>query len=226
MKRIFKLILKITITILLTLMTQIGGLVYLISEIVFFKTSQQAKIKKLIFFLSFYMMATFIIVPYLAPVFGREKIKNNDLVASCSLFTIICNRNYVTPELQESLQNIAQSIHKKHSGIKLIYLDANFPFINGFPLLPHLSHNDGKKIDVSFIYNHNQKLTNKKPAILGYGIYEAPTPLEFDQISSCKEKGYWHYDFPKYLTFGIRNNELKFSKKATKDLLLTIVEID
>jgi len=191
MKRTLKLFLKIIITILLTVLTQIGGLIYLISEIVFFKTSQHAKIKKIIFFLSFYMMATFIIVPYVAPIFGREKIKNNDLVASCSVFTIICNRNYVTPELQESLQNIAQSISKKHTGIKLVYLDANFPFIKGFPLAPHLSHNDGKKIDVSFIYDQNQKLTNKKPAILGYGIYEDPTSTEFDQISSCKEKGYW-----------------------------------
>ena len=77
--------------------------------------------------------------------------------------TDLLNRNYVKPELNTSLQNIAKGLNKKHPGIKLVYLDANFPFFNKFPLLPHLSHNDGKKIDISLIYeNEEGKLTNQK----------------------------------------------------------------
>ncbi|WP_299223820.1 hypothetical protein [uncultured Aquimarina sp.] len=164
------------------------------------------------------------IVPYLAPIFGREKIKNNELIEACTLFTILSNRNYVTPELNVSLLNIASTINKMHPNIKIVYLDANFPFINGFPLPPHLSHNDGKKIDISFIYTNNKgKITNKKPALLGYGVYEGPNLGEYDQIKACKKKGYWQYDFAKYLTLGISNNQLKLSEKATKDLLLAIV---
>ena len=43
------------------------------------------------------------------------------------------------------------SVIKELNGtnIEIHYLDANFPFINKFPLLPHLSHNDGKKIDIT-----------------------------------------------------------------------------
>jgi hypothetical protein len=33
---------------------------------------------------------------------------------------------------------------EKFPGTVTIALDANFPFVNGFPLLPHLSHADGK----------------------------------------------------------------------------------
>ena len=66
--------------------------------------------------------------------------------------TNLMNRNYVRPELNTSLQKIGEGLSKKHKGIQVVYLDANFPFINKFPLLPHLSHNDGKKIDLSFIY--------------------------------------------------------------------------
>lgn len=64
-------------------------------------------------------------------------------------------------------------MNKNHKGIQVVYLDTNFPFINKFPLLPHLSHSDGKKIDVSLIYKDEKgKLTNKKPSVSGYGVYD------------------------------------------------------
>jgi len=105
-----------------------------------------------------------------------------------------------------------------------MYLDANFPFINKFPLLPHLSHSDGKKIDLSFLYSDTGKISNKKPAVSGYGIFEKPKKNEYNQITICKRKGYWQYDFPKYLTFGSFNTDLKFSSKATKHLLKIILK--
>ena len=92
-------------------------------------------------------------------------------------------------------------------------------------LLPHLSHNDGKKIDVSLIYeNPNGELTNRKRSISGYGAYESPTEKEYDQISVCKSKGNWQYDFPKYLTLGKINKNITFSKKGTHDLSNLIVK--
>ncbi|MDH7445860.1 hypothetical protein [Aquimarina sp. 2201CG14-23] len=225
MKKVFKIILKILILILLTLLTQIGGIIYLVSEIIIYKKTKHHRLRKSGVFIILYFGITFLLIPIVAPIFGREKIKNNDFIAAQTIFTTVCNRNYVTPQLNKALQNIAKTLNNKHQGIKLIYLDANFPFIDGFPLLPHLSHNDGKKIDISFIYvNKESNITNKKPAILGYGVYDGPNSNEYDQIKVCKEKGYWQYDFPKYLTLGIINNELKLSKKATKDLLLAIVK--
>ncbi|WP_091412982.1 hypothetical protein [Aquimarina amphilecti] len=224
MKKISKTILKILIICALTIFTQIGGLLFFISELMISKNIKSYRLKKISWFIGLYIFSTFLIVPYLAPLFGREKIRDNDLIASCTFFTKLCNRNYVTPELNIALQNIARIVNKNNNKTKLIYLDANFPFINGFPLPPHLSHNDGKKIDLSFIYaNTNGQITNKKPALFGYGIYEGPNSKEYDQIKVCMKKGYWQYDFAKYLTFGISNNQLKLSKKATKDLLLTIV---
>ncbi|AXT49990.1 hypothetical protein D1818_03790 [Aquimarina sp. BL5] len=224
MKKFIKIFFKALIIIFLTLFTQVGGVIYLIIELIVKRTIKNYRLIKASVFMVTYLIITFVIVPYLAPAFGREKIKNSDLIEACTLFTILSNRNYVTPELNVSLLKIAKIISKKHSNIKLIYLDANFPFMDGFPLPPHLSHNDGKKIDVSFIYTNNKRtLTNQKPALLGYGVYEGPNPGEYDQIKACKKKGYWQYDFAKYLTLGISNNQLKLSEKATKDLLLAIV---
>ncbi|WP_243765941.1 hypothetical protein [Polaribacter cellanae] len=106
----------------------------------------------------------------------------------------------------------------------MIYLDANFPFFDGFPLLPHLSHNDGKKIDLSFIYKDNQgNLTNSKPTNSGYGIFEEPKKHEISKTKKCKENGNWQYDFTKYFTFDNSHKNLKLSEKATKTLIQKIL---
>ena len=63
-------------------------------------------------------------------------------------------------------------MYDKYPGTILNYLEANFPFIDKFPLLPHLSHNDGKKLDVSFHYVNAKtgEHTNVVPSWLGYGF--------------------------------------------------------
>ena len=225
MKRLFKPFLHLFIFILLTAITQIGGIVLLVSLLAIKKWEKHFRFKKVIVFCLLYLVTTFVIIPLLAPVFGREKIKETKLVKANTFFTKLANRNYVKPQLNESLKDISERLNAKFPGIKVIYLDANFPFIDKFPLLPHLSHNDGNKIDVSLIYeDKNGKVTNKKTAISGYGIYEGPRKGEHDQITVCKDKGKWQYDFTKYFTFGKINDKIKFSEKATKQLVLEIVK--
>lgn len=205
---------------MLTALTQIGGAIYIITGLFAAKQKHRKTLKHLFFFSLLYLLSTFFIVPILAPVFGREKIATTENLKSHSIFYILCNRNYVTPRMQDVLQQTAIELDKKHSGIKLIYLDANFPFIDNFPLLPHLSHDDGEKVDLTFLYSNNDgSLTNKKPSISGYGYYENPQLNEYDQASACIKKGYWQYDFPKYLTLGSVNDDILFSAEATKDLI-------
>ena len=50
--------------------------------------------------------------------------------------TVLLNRNYVRPELNDLLEQVAKDLSKTR--IQIHYLDANFPFVNNFPLLPHL----------------------------------------------------------------------------------------
>lgn len=175
-----------------------------------------------------YLVCTFLVVPKVAPLFGRVKIKDNHIIESHTFFTKLCNRNYVKPKLNSILLNISEKLNEEYPKIKLIYLDANFPFLNGFPLLPHLSHNDGKKIDISFIYkDKNNKITNLKPSRSGYGVFETPVKKEIDQIKKCKQKGFWQYDFTKYLTLGKKNRNLKLSNRATKKLVhLILLNVD
>jgi len=99
-------------------------------------------------FLSIYLLSTLLIVPLIAPKFGRERIKS---VTPASYFTILANRNYVTPEMNVLLKDLQDKLGHVN------YLDANFPFIDKFPLLPHLSHNDGKKLDLSLAYETSDR---------------------------------------------------------------------
>ena len=62
------------------------------------------------------------------------------------------NRHYVAPELKKVLFDLSAQMDREYPGTTTLILDANFPFISGFPLLPHLSHSDGQKVDLAFFY--------------------------------------------------------------------------
>lgn len=223
-KDFVKILFHLMVVVFLTVTTQIGGIIYLVSILTLKSKISNYRIKRLGIFVVMYLLSNLAIIPNLAPVFGREKITESEHLVAHTFLTNLMNRNYVQPELNASLQLIAKGLNEKHIGIQLTYLDANFPFINKFPLLPHLSHNDGKKIDLSFIYTDEGKLSNKKPAVSGYGFFEAPKTAEYNQIQICLDKGGWQYDFTKYFTFGTINSDLTFSEKATKDLILEILK--
>lgn len=218
-------IFHIILIILLTITTQVGGLVYLFSILFINNKKKGYKAKRVFLFTILYTITTFLLVPKIATHFGRVKIEDHNSLEAHNFITKLCNRNYVSPKLNNTLNNITLQLVKEHPNLKVIYLDANFPFFNGFPLLPHLSHNDGKKIDLSFIYeNQDKTVTNLKPSFSGYGIFVKPTEKEFKQTNYCKSKGYWQYDFTKYLSFGNINKELKISENTTKYLLNIIAK--
>lgn len=207
----------------LTAITQIGGLIYLITLAITFRLQKHKLLFRSLVFLSLYLVATYVLAPTLAPYFGREKIKTTDFVQPHSSFYSWSNRNYVSAELHQVLQNIGESLSEKHPGIKLVYLDANFPFINGFPLLPHRYHSDGKKIDITFVYQDGSKLTNLKPSFSGYGIFESPLTGEWDQINACLDTGYSQYDFTKFVTLGSINPQLQFSETVNRSFLIDLL---
>ncbi|MFT5891554.1 MAG: hypothetical protein ACI9Y7_001659 [Dokdonia sp.] len=216
-----KLFLNALWVIVLTVTTQIGGVIYLIALLLYRKKT----LKKWGTFLLLYLICTFAIVPYVAPLFGREKIKTTDTIKIHTFFTYLANRNYVVPEVNNVLASISDKVSKTYPGIEIHCLDANFPFFDGFPLPPHLSHKDGKKLDISLFYEDDKgNIINEKPSISGYGAFVYPVSGEYDQISVCKEKGYWQYDFSKYLTLGTVHPDLNFSEKGTKKMLQLLTQ--
>lgn len=210
---------------ILTLFTQIGGVIYILSllltrSVIHTTAASRSMNKQLLVFLSLYLIATTLVVPLIAPLFGREKVKNTETIRPANFVYVLLNRNYVKPELNQLLHATARTLLNTKSTIAIRYLDANFPFINKFPLLPHLSHNDGEKIDISFVYENKEgQLTDKRKSISGYGVFTTPTASEFNQIEKCLNDGHFQYDFTKYTHFGRINEQLQFSNKGTKSLI-------
>ncbi|WP_347922646.1 hypothetical protein [Pontimicrobium sp. SW4] len=211
--RLLKIIGHILFVVLLTILTQVGGLIWLITII----TSSKIKKKKRLVFPLLYLTFNILIIPPIAKLFGRERLPVfSENVKPRNWVYPLLFRNYVNP----NLKNLLFEDSSKNE-INITYLDANFPFINGFPLLPHLSHNDGKKIDISFMYLDKEgKPTNKKPSVSGYGFFS--NSEDNYSNSTCLEKGYWQYDYPKYLTFGTIN-ELALDEKVTKKLIQNLI---
>jgi hypothetical protein len=218
----FAILLKAIVFLILTALTQIGGIVYLISNSIARKLKLNTLVKRVVLFLSLYSISTFILVPSAASFFGREKVKHSSFIKPTNYMTVILNRNYVIPDVNLVLKNSEREL--KGTGIQINYLDANFPFIIGFPLLPHLSHNDGRKLDLSLVYQSpDGEISTKQKSRSGYGIFEEPKHGEFNQIAKCKINDFYQYDYSKYLSFGTKNDELIFSPTGTKALINSLI---
>ncbi len=227
MKILIKILLRSILVFVLTILTQVGGLIFLISMLNFrtfdkiFENKINSLILKTFSFLALYFLSIFVIIPLIAKPFGRVPLPmlETNHVQPANIITVLLMRNYIRPQLRDATYEVAQKMHNKYPGTTLNYLDANFPFFDEFPLLPHLSHNDGKKLDVSFHYidaaTNNQ--SNEVPSWLGYGVCEEPQLGEFDRPSECSKKGYWQYSYLKKVVSQKNKNKYPFDKKRTKD---------
>ena len=230
MKRFLKIIKTITLFLLLTILTQVGGLIYLIYKPLSgfigqrYRKGVQRFTMKIIAFSLLFCGFSFLIIPPIAKQFGRVALPiyaTKDVpIKPATILTCIANRHYVKPQLLVILKTVAEENRDR----ELIYLDANFPFISGFPLLPHKSHDDGEKIDIAFNYlnGNTKKSVNKTPTLFGYGYCEAPKKGEYSQPKVCVKKGYWQYSLLEKITR--QNKNYVFDAKATKKLLLKFIK--
>ena len=220
MQKTGKILLHSLVFIALTLLTQIGGVVYLMSFVFCSRIKRSFPLKGLVAFIIIYCLGTFVTAPLLAKLFDRERVVHYHNLQPANYLTVLLNRNYVSVELNNYLKDVSGDLAKRNDKIIIRYLDAGLPLIEGFPLLPHLSHNDGKKIDISLIYeNEKGEIVNSSKSISGYGVFEAPKKGELNQTKACLKSGFWQYDYPQYITLGSINDELRFSEQGTKDLM-------
>lgn len=220
----------VLVFILLTALTQIGGVVYFGGFFIYKYVDKYVLAKRLRLltkvgtFLVLYCFATFVIIPLAAMPFGRERlpVTTTHNLRPLNMITCLLNRNYVTPELRRVACNVADKMATKYPGTLTNYLDANFPFFNGFGLLPHLSHNDGKKLDLSFCYNNATSLqpTNDAPSFIGYGICEEPKENEVNTTEDCGKRGYWQYNVLRSIVPQGNKARYVFNEQKTRDLVM------
>ncbi|MEM9755284.1 MAG: hypothetical protein AAF914_04785 [Pseudomonadota bacterium] len=132
------------LVLVLTLLTQLGGLAWLAA--LGFR-------RRLVAFVLVYA-ALWLGAQATAPaVSGREPLPCFGApLRSQSVFYCATLRNFAAPEMVAVAEDAAAEVAARYPGTITLTLDAGFPFWNGFPLLPHLSHDDGEKLDLAFYY--------------------------------------------------------------------------
>lgn len=227
--RILQRIGQVFIFIILTVLTQVGGLIYLLCKPLFTslnKINNQIKrtFAKTLAFSLIYLLFTVLIVPSIALQFGRVPlpvIQQETALKPLNIFTCLLNRHYVTKEMKDVLITSAKTFKIQYPQSTIQYLDANFPFWDGFSLLPHLSHNDGKKVDLAFFYLDSKlnKPSEHTPSFIGYGVYEEPYKNENNTPADCKRKGYWQYNILGKIVPQYKSKHFTLDQGRTKFLI-------
>jgi hypothetical protein len=182
----------------LTLLTQIGGLCYALG----LASYRRSRGKGLLTALSAYALLTVLVVPPLAAAFGRMRLPcatgGEAPVVSATLLTCALNRGYVRPKVYSLLTSLGGDLNRQFPGSRLTTLEGNFPFVDGFPLLPHLSHRDGRKIDIAYFYRTaagQVAVPRGSPSWLGYFIYERPRAQETASCLGVRTPLRWDLDW-------------------------------
>lgn len=220
---------RVALFLILTVLTQVGGVLYLIYQLIRWQISQRVPDKwhalgyRLLAFAAVYTVGSLLLVPPLARLNGRVPLPvfSESSLKPANYFFVLANRHYVKPALLEATLDVANHMDQT---ITLYYLDANFPFLDGFPLLPHRSHDDGGKLDLAFIYENpaTGELLPGSPSWLGYGYLEAPKAGEYDQPVRCTKQGYWQYSLLSQLV--PQDKKLNFSASLNRQLLLRLAQ--
>jgi hypothetical protein len=169
------------LVVLLTTVTQIGGVVLLLCIPAFAWVGRRlAERIQLIrvgacigVYACVYLAASLAVVP-LAGAFGRAPlpcgVAGEVTLAPRTFLTCLLNRHYSALPARQALQKINNEFSAEYRGFRVAYLDAGFPFFDGFPMMPHLSHGDGRKIDLALIYPDG----SATPSPIGYWGFAQP----------------------------------------------------
>lgn len=174
-----RLLLLVLAALVLTVLTEIGGIV-LLATLAVARLLRWRKLTTTALFLAAYAGATLFIVPPLAALGGRVPLPCT--AGPLRALPILCalNRHYVAPELLDLSADLALSVADRFPGSITVALDAGFPFLDGVPLLPHLSHDDGRKLDLGYFYADasGTYLPGATRSPIGYWAFETPTQDE------------------------------------------------
>jgi hypothetical protein len=168
------------IVVALTLLTQIGGIVYVTALLAtrYWRRSSVSRWRRTAYVttaaLLIYTVASIAIVPPLAGLIDRERAP----CASTTVVGCVLNRTYLKSKPLALITELDQVMAKRFPGSGVTILEGSFPFLDGFPLPPHLSHHDGRKVDLAYFYRDasGRPITRGSPSPVGYFHYQQPRP--------------------------------------------------
>lgn len=155
----------------LTILTQIGGLIWLASRF--------SRWPRTTFLIGY--CAITLTLQLAGTGLGRTALpcfatKETPLQSTSALYCAL-NRNYASQKAATGTILAAREVAKAFPGTITLYLDAGFPIGLGFPMLPHLSHGDGERVDFAFYYRDGKDgyLPGRTRSPIGYWAFQQPS---------------------------------------------------
>ncbi|MGR3540360.1 MAG: hypothetical protein ACU0BS_02890 [Hasllibacter sp.] len=151
---------------LLTLVTQVGGLAWLMA--LPFR-------RRWLAFPAAYA-ALSIAAWAAAPQFGRTALPcTGEVLRPANPLYCVLNRHYAAPEMRRAAQALAAALDARFPGTVTETLDAGFPL--PMPMIPHLSHGDGRQLDLALWWRDAEGYApGLSPSPIGYfGYADGPT---------------------------------------------------
>ncbi len=180
-------LLYIIVLLALTALTQVGGAILMFSTLIvwsIFPVGRLGRIKALLShtfaFAALYCAICLLLIPPVAQINGRVALQclptARQVYGALNPLSCLLNRHYVVPEVEAALMRMSKELSVAQPGTVVAYLDAGFPFVEGFPLLPHLSHRDGRDIDLAYFYlgGSGRYLPGEARSPIGYFGFEQP----------------------------------------------------
>lgn len=195
MRTVGKIVGYLLLFLLLTIVSQVGGLVLLVALAL--RAARPGWRLRYVFPLLY--LVVWLLLPLLSgPLSGRVALPlwstAEQPLGPHNFWLVLANRHYVKPELRDATLGALTQFRTENPGLRLTYLDGSFPFWDGFPLLPHFGHNRGSKLDLSFVYTDpDGQLQGHAPAFFGYGRTVPVRPGEEDMPTYCERAGYRQY---------------------------------
>ena len=152
------------VVLLLTLLTQTGGLVLWLALPGLAWLFRRLRPRGaglawpvvLLAFAVVYLGVNLTVVPWAAVRWARVPLPcfaaaDAPLEAQSPVFCL-ANRTYTRPAVRALLVELARDLEAEVPGAVLRTLDAGFPVLDGFPMLPHLSHRRGRDVDLALFW--------------------------------------------------------------------------
>lgn len=197
------------LVVVLTYLSQVGGLVLLLGLLAWKLVGHKIPVRRarwLIkggFLVAFLLLVHLLLVPPLARMAGRVPLPYGpgSNLRPLNHLTVVFSRHYVLPATREVLQELADDLDRQYPGTTTAYMDTQFPFSIplpgwGRPLPPHITHDDGRKADISLFYREvetGEYRDRTAPSWIGYGSHVDPAPGERDRPAECDRYPVYNY---------------------------------
>ena len=227
------------IFVVLTLLTQVGGLVWalLVTAYRVLGVRRHGTLIAVAMLAAIFAFGTLDALGGLAAkTAGRVPLPGCEREAGARLAPAVpwlcpLQRHYAAPAMRDVLVDLARAMAARPDGtpeprqVAVRWLDANFPAFDGFPLLPHLSHDDGRKVDLAFLYRDGPDRGGGGPVDtvrsrrFGYWAFEEPRPGDPRPCAGRDDRLTLRWDMDWLPRIGLFHDRLMLDEERTARMI-------